>query len=1028
MKFEKKGIFLSLHKYRVIVIGMVVLTISTMVSLAVKDNYLSSYTFSPEAVQQASQKTEPVQPKSTKPKSLAAVEVLPEAKWVDSTFKTMSLDQKIGQFFMVAAYSNKDERHYQQINNLVTQHHIGGIVFFQGGPYRQAVLTNRWQSVSTIPLLIGIDGEWGLGMRLDSTVSFPKQMILGAVQDNNLIYQMGVEVAKHCKRMGIHVNFAPVVDINSNPDNPVIGIRSFGEDKINVAAKSSAYMKGMQHNHIITAAKHFPGHGDTGTDSHFDLPVLTHTYETLFETDLFPYRKLITDSLMGVMSGHLHIPVIDDTPNIPGSLSPKVVNGLLREQLGFRGIVFTDAMNMQGVLKSGKASEINLRALTAGNDILVFAQSIPETVTLIKEALKKKTITEKFINEKVKRILKAKYWAGLHALQPVELNNLYEDLNPASSQNLIRNLNEAAVTVVKNENNLLPFQDQDLAGTTTVTIGGGTQSPFQKMLTSYYGPMSHHVFAASDINATDVSNMISYLKPYSTVIVAVHNISSRANRNYGVNESVIDFINQLKSSGKNTVLCIFGTPYSLRVLPVTDAVICANEDNSYTQQITSQVIMGALNSRGKIPVSAPGIKAGFGIETVAMGKISFGIPESVGMRTSSLERISDVVQDAISQQVFPGCQVLVARKGKIVYERNFGTLAYNDSERVSSETIYDLASVSKVTSTLQGIMLLYEKGLVSLNEKASTYLPELKKTNKQNITIRDLLIHRSGMLAYYPKLWKNTMTAGGGLMQEYYSAVPDDEYSLQVAPRLFANNTMPDSVWKWIVESPLKGKPNKTGQYGFLYSDLGFVVLQKVIERVTNQTLDSYVSEQLYRPLHLPALAYNPLHILPAERIAPTENDHSYRGQLLRGTVHDPMAAMLGGIAGHAGLFGNARSLTILLQLQLWKGKYAGKDYFKQSTIEEFTKLASSSGSRALGWIKARQDVQSNVVSPNASPASFGHTGFTGNVVWVDPSQDLIFVFLSNRVYPDSGNNKLNSHKTRRKIHDIIYQSIEEVI
>lgn len=1028
MKFKKKGILLSLHQYRVIVVGIVVLTISTMVALAVKNNYLSSSSFTLVADEPEQPKPEPVRPKVAKSKTITGIEVLPEAKWVDSTFKTMSLDQKIGQFFMVAAYSNKDERHYQQINNLITKHQIGGVVFFQGGPYRQAVLTNRWQNASTIPLLIGIDGEWGLGMRLDSTVSFPKQMILGAVQDNNLIYQMGVEVAKHCKRLGIHVNFAPVVDINSNPDNPVIGIRSFGEDKINVAAKSAAYMKGMQHNHIITAAKHFPGHGDTGTDSHFDLPVLTHTYETLFETDLFPYRKLISDSLRGVMSGHLHIPVIDDTPNIPGSLSPKVVNGLLREKLGFRGIVFTDAMNMQGVLKSGKASEINLRALMAGNDILVFAQSIPETVTLIKEALKKKTITEKFINEKVKRILRAKYWAGLHELRPVELSNLYEDLNPASSQNLIRNLNEAAVTVVRNENSLLPFQDQDLAGTTTVTIGGGTQSPFQKMLTSYYGPMPHHVFAASDINATDVSNMISYLKPYSTVIIAVHNISNRASRNYGISEPVLDFINQLKSSGKNTILCVFGTPYSLRIFPATDAVICANEDKNYSQQIAAQIIMGALNSKGRIPVSAPGIEVGFGIETIAMGKISFGIPESVGMRTSSLERISDVVQEAISEQVFPGCQVLVARKGKIVYERNFGSLAYNDAEKVSSETIYDLASVSKVTATTQGIMLLYEKGLVSLNEKASTYLPELKKTNKQHITIRDLLIHRSGMLAYYPKLWKNTMTDGGGLMQEYYSAVPDENYSLQVAPKLFANNAMPDSVWKWIIESPLRGKPNKAGQYGFLYSDLGFVVLQKVIEKVTNQTLDAFIREQLYRPLHLPALVYNPLHILPAERIAPTENDHSYRGQLLRGTVHDPMAAMLGGVAGHAGLFGNARSLAILLQLQLWNGKYAGKDYFKPSTIEEFTKLASSSGSRALGWVKARQDLQSNVVSPNASLASFGHTGFTGNVVWVDPSQELIFIFLSNRVYPDSRNNKLNSHRTRRKIHDIIYQSIEGVI
>ncbi len=1027
MKSEKKGILMSLHKFRVILVGIAVLAISTMVSLAVKDADLSS-PLKPVAEPAVTEKPAKSQPKAAKPKSRTEIEVLPESKWVDSTFKTMSLDQKIGQFFMVAAYSNRDERHNSQISNLVTQHHIGGVIFFQGSPYRQAVLTNRFQQASAVPLFIGIDGEWGLGMRLDSTVSFPKQMILGAVQDNDLIYKMGAEIGKHCKRLGIQINFAPVADINSNPDNPVIGIRSFGEDKINVAAKSVAYMKGMQHQHILAAAKHFPGHGDTGTDSHYELPVLTHTYETLFDTDLYPYKQLIADSIMGVMSGHLHIPVIDNTPDIPGSLSPKVVKGLLREQLGFRGLIFTDAMNMKGVMKSGKAPEINLKALVAGNDILVFAQDIPETIALVKNALKNKTISEKVINEKVRRILKAKYWAGLHERQPVELKNLYEDLNPASSQNLIRDLNEAAVTVVRNENNLLPFQDQDLAGVTTVTIGGGSKSPFQRMLTSYYSPMTHHVFAVSDINPGDVSNMMEYLKPYSTVIVAVHNINSRASRNYGIKAPVIDFINQLKASGKNTVLCVFGTPYSLRVLPATDAVICANDDNAFIQQVSSQIIMGALNSKGRIPVSAPGIDAGFGIETVAMGKISFGTPESVGMRTGSLERISDVVQDAISQHVFPGCQVLVARKGKIIYERNFGTLTYQDADRVSSETLYDLASVSKVSSTLQGVMLLYEKGLISLDEKASAYLPELKNTNKQHITIRELLVHRSGMQAYYPKLWRNTMTAGGGLMQEYYSAVADSLHAIQVAPRLFASNAMPDSVWKWIIESPMKGKPNRAGQYGFLYSDLGFLTLQKVVERVSNQPLNVFISDQLYQPLHLPALTYNPLTHMAAERIAPTENDHTYRGQLIRGTVHDPMAAMMGGVAGHAGLFGNARSLAILLQMQLWNGQYAGKTYFKKSTIEEFTKLASSSGSRALGWVKARQDIQSNVVSPSASLASFGHTGFTGNVVWVDPKQDLVFIFLSNRVYPDAGNNRLNSHRTRRKIHDIIYQAIEETI
>jgi CubicO group peptidase (beta-lactamase class C family) len=393
-----------------------------------------------------------------------------------------------------------------------------------------------------------------------------------------------------------------------------------------------------------------------------------------------------------------------------------------------------------------------------------------------------------------------------------------------------------------------------------------------------------------------------------------------------------------------------------------------------------------------------------------------------------LNQISLVVQDAINQQVFPGCQVLIARKGKIIYEENFGYLTYQASDAVSSNTLYDLASVSKVASTLQAIMLLYDRGQLNLTDKASKFLPELLTTDKKNITIKELLIHKSGLVSYYPTLWRNTMSSQGELNPEYYQTSLSKEFNLQVAPKLYAHHTLPDSVWKWIIESPLRTKSARASEYSFVYSDLGFMMLQKVIERITNQSLDTFVNQQLYEPLHIPLLTYRPLTMVSSERIAPTENDSKYRGQLIQGTVHDPMAAMVGGIAGHAGLFGNARSLSTLLQMNLWKGNYAGKQYLKPSTLEEFTKLASLSGNRALGWVKGKQDPQSNVVSPNASPASYGHTGFTGNVVWVDPKEELIFIFLSNRVYPNAENNRLNSHMTRRKIHDLIYQAIETPI
>jgi beta-N-acetylhexosaminidase len=418
--------------------------------------------------------------KKTVRKQPHPVEVLPESKWVDSTLKTLSAEQKIGQLFMVATYSNRDEAHYKYIDRLVREFHIGGLIFFQGGPYRQAVLTNRYQAQSAVPMFIGIDGEWGLGMRLDSTISFPKQMVLGSIQEDQLIYRMGADIGRQCRRLGIHINFAPVSDINSNPNNPVIGVRSFGEGRENVSRKAVAYMKGLQHNHVIATAKHFPGHGDTDADSHFTLPVLTHSVEKLREVDLVPYRHMIADSLMGVLSGHLFVPALDNATQLASSLSEKVINGLLRRDMGFRGIVFTDAMNMRGVLKTGKAADVNLKALIAGNDVLLYPENVAETIVKIKEAIRQGTVSQKFLDDKVKRILQAKYWAGLDKYQPVTLTNLHNELNNDGSKQLYRELCEASVTVVRNDNGILPFGALSGLNVASVTLGDGGGATFQR--------------------------------------------------------------------------------------------------------------------------------------------------------------------------------------------------------------------------------------------------------------------------------------------------------------------------------------------------------------------------------------------------------------------------------------------------------------------------------------------------------------------------------------------------------------------
>ena len=1009
-RFGKKGLF------RVVPVLVLLLIISSVVAIAWRLSDRPTKTDTVVKTTKGPRKTSPKRVKKTVP-----IEVLPENDWTDQVLRDLSLDEKIGQFFMVATYSNRDESHYQYIEKLIREYRIGGLLFFQGGPYRQATLTNRYQAQSKVPLFIGIDGEWGLGMRLDSTLEFPKQMTLGAVTNNQLIYRMGSEIGAQCKRLGIHINFAPVSDINSNPENPVIGIRSFGEDRSNVASKAIAYMKGLQRHHVIATAKHFPGHGDTDEDSHFTLPVVANDADKIRQLDLYPYKKLIADSLMGVLSGHLYVPGLDNTSSLPSSLSEKIITQLLRNEMGFRGLVFTDAMNMKGVLKGGKPQDVNLKALMAGNDILLYPENVAETIARIKEALTQGLITEEFINAKVKRILKAKYWAGLSAYQPVDITHLTADLNNGESTQLIKELSEAAVTLVKNDNNLIPIRSVTDSKIASVSMGGEPVTAFQQMM-SHYAPVDHYAFYAGAESET--TDMIARLGSYNRIIISVHAISSKPGRNNGIAPQTVDFVARLKQQGKQVILCLFGSPYSIRFFPTTDALICANQEGTFSQESAAQVIFGALPATGVLPVSVLNYKPGEGIKTAAIGRVSYGTPESVGINSRTLQKIDGVISEALTEQAFPGCQVVVARKGVIVMDKAYGTLSYKKPDRVTQESLYDLASVTKVAATLQALMLLYDQKAIDLDQKASFYLPELKNTNKQHFTLRDLLLHRSGLVSFYPKLWKQTMTGGGGLLTEYYSGRRDSTYSLQIAPKLYTRASMPDSVWKWVIESPMNNRREKSGQYGYVYSDLGFLTLQKVIERVSGQTLDAFITSRLYRPMGLSKLAFNPLTRFPAEQIAPTEQDVRFRGQLIQGTVHDQMAAIVGGISGHAGLFGNAQDLTAIMQMLLWKGTYAGIQYIRPTTIDLFARMYDPANHRGLGWDKISSGVTSSYASPYASSNSFGHTGFTGNVIWADPDKELVFIFLSNRVHPDPDNNSINSLKTRRKIHDLLYESL----
>jgi beta-N-acetylhexosaminidase len=952
----------------------------------------------------------------------------PQEHWVDSVLASMNPEERIGQLFMVAAYSNRNEQHHNEIEELIKNHNIGGLIFFQGGPVRQAILTNRYQAKAKVPLFIAMDAEWGLNMRLDSTMAFPKQMTLGAIADDQYVYKMGKEIALQCQRLGVQINFAPVVDVNSNPSNPIIGMRSFGENKVNVAAKGIAYMKGMQDNKVMANAKHFPGHGDSETDSHLTLPVINQPIERFNDIELYPFKRLIADSLMSIMVAHLYVPTYDKTPNRATTLSKPVVTDLLKKELGFKGLIFTDALNMKGVSSFYKPGEVDLLALLAGNDVLLFAENVPVAIKKIQKAIKNKDISQEEIDERVKKILRAKYWSGLHERKQIDLNNLYNDLNNPSAKVLRQTLYEQALTVVKNENEYLPIKIVDTTSFASVSIGIENGNTFQMNL-DHYASFDHYAVPNKNAADTTYNQLLEKLKNYEVVVVGLHNTSSFNSANYGITDASKKFIEKLNITTK-VVLSVFGNPYSLKYFSYANHLICAYEDNEITQKIVPQLIFGAIPSTASLPISADNtMRVGHrSLISKTFQRLRYGFPEAAGLDSRTLGKIDSIAMKAITDGATPGCQVLVARNGMVVYNKSFGYLSYDKTQAVNNNTLYDIASISKVAGTLQAVMFLQERGLIDLDKKASYYLTDLKGTNKEDLLLKDILTHQAGLTPFIPH-WKKTVDSSG-FSKAYYNSSRDSAYCNEVIPGLYSIASMEDSLWKWTKESDLlkKPKPKKRRApepkgYDYVYSDLGFYIMKRLVEKQINQPMDEFLQQNFYDRLGLSTMMYKPLRKFSSDRIAPTEEDKYFRKALIRCTVHDPGAAMLGGVAGHAGIFSNAGDLATLMQMNLQLGTYGGQRYLLPETVPLFSKRQFEKNRRGLGWDKP-ENSGGGPTSENASPNTFGHTGFTGTAAWVDPDQNLVYIFLSNRIYTDAGNTKLIKWGTRTQVQDVIYQSI----
>lgn len=938
--------------------------------------------------------------------------------WVDSVFNSLNEEERLGQLFMVAAYSNKDQNHVNEITNLIEKENLGGLIFFQGGPIRQAKLTNYYQSKAKTPLFLAMDAEWGLGMRFDSIPDFPKAMTLGAIPDTQLIYEMGQEMARQFKELGMHINFAPVVDVNSNPDNPVIGYRSFGENPQAVAARSVAYMKGLQDHGVIANAKHFPGHGDTESDSHYSLPLIRHPEQRIWEVDLYPYQQLFKENLKSVMVAHLNIPSLEDAGNKPTSLSKKVVTDLLQKQMNFKGLIFTDALNMQGVTKFYGPGEVDLQAVLAGNDILLYSQNVSKAKSLIKEAVAAGKIEQTEIDRRVKKILKAKYEVGLHDYQPIELDGLYERLVTPKTEEVLEKLYAAAVTVASNRNELLPFLQLDTKRFASLSIGGKGEE-FRKTL-SKYAPFEHFNISKA-ASESEHYNLMKKLEDFDVVIVGMMGITNNPKRAFGVAPGDVALLQKLQER-QEVVTVLFGNAYATRFLEGLDHVVIAYEDNELTQNLSPQILFGGRPAMGILPVST-GTQFTYGVGGFLSGlnRLSYGTPESVGLNSKTLNQIDEVVEKAIKIQATPGANVLVVKDGKVVFERSYGQLEYRNSPKVNSETVYDLASITKVLATTQAVMFLESRGELDMNKTLGDYLPELRGTNKANLVLKDVMAHEAGLKAFIPH-YVNTVESGQW-RSDYYQPSSSPGFTRPVSNEMYANDALRDSIWQWTVESELL--PKRGGRNRYVYSDLTMYFMQAVVERIVNQPLDEFLDQNFYQPLGLYTLTFKPFEKMPLDNIAPTENDVAFRKRQVRGYVHDPGAAMYGGVAGHAGLFGKANDLAVMMQMMLNMGYYGDVSLLKPGTVREFTKRQSTQSRRGWGWDKPEPEPDKGGSAGKLAPKStFGHTGFTGTCVWADPENNLIYVFLSNRVYPEAENRKLLSEEIRTQIHDIIYEAM----
>ncbi len=951
-------------------------------------------------------------------------------KWVEEKMSGMTLKEKIGQLFIHTVALQVTPQNKRNIQNAVKEYKVGGLLFSGGQLENQVNLTNFAQEMAEIPLLLTFDGEWGLSMRLKGTPTFPRNRVLGCIQDNTLLYEYGKEVARQCREIGVHVNFAPVADVDNNPQNPVINTRSFGGDPQNVAEKVVAYSQGLEEGGVLSVSKHFPGHGDTNVDSHKALPVLNFSRERLDSIELYPFRKAVSVGLGGVMVGHLEVPKLSAKP---ASLSTEII-GLLKEELGFKGLVFTDALEMKGVSNN---LDVCARALMAGNDMLLAPRNLKRELDGVLNAIKKGGLTEEQINEKCRKVLTFKYALGLYKKQFIQLSGLEQRLNRPEVKSLKERMQKASVTVASNASGILPME-MNLKGTVVLNIGKSTEGlAFYKRLNRY---MTAERLQAS---ADSLLTLRKRLEKFERIIVVLHT------EKYDAYKPLLNTLSEKKS-----LIYVYLTPLRRmhnkgNAWKKASAVVLGHSNDEVVQTYVADALVGKEIPKGRLSVEVEGfLKPGDG---VTLGKEPAKVyrPQDYGMDADILGKIDEIVLEGMEAKAYPGCQVLIMKDGAPIYDKCFGSFTYEPSTQVTSEHLYDIASLTKTTATLLAVMKLYDEGKFGLTDRISKYVPVLKGSAKERITIEELLLHQSGLPAFWPfyreaiddssyvgQLFKARPDAGHrlqvdrrlyvansfGYKEEYVSSVPSDSFPLRISDSLYVSPAFPKRMLEMIAsdEIPLRDRR-------YRYSCLNFMLLKEMVESLAGEPLDVYLEREFYRPMGMAHTLYKPLERFSKNQIVPTvKQDYLRNRMMLQGYVHDEIAAFMGGVSGNAGLFSNARDVAKVYQMLIDGGMYNGKRYFSLETCNLFMTRTSHISRRGLGFDKPDKLNPTKGPCAEEAPAEvIGHTGFTGTCAWADPKNRLVFVFLSNRIYPRPFDHKaLMGLNIRPRIQQVMYQAL----